>query len=482
MRAKTVLIGGLVVGAIGGSLLLLSQRHPSRRAHPATLARPPIELLADPASDALASDDPAVRLVAAAAKTPMPLAWSRFRGPNGTGISNDAAIPTNWSDTENLRWKTKLPGPGSSSPILTEKYVFVTSYTGYGEPDKPRGNIEQLKRQLCCLDRQTGDLVWTRSVDAVQPEDPYQGMGVPEHGYATNTPVTDGQTVFAFLGKSGVYAFDLAGNELWHVSVGTESGNRGWGSAASLILYQDLLIVNAAEESQSIVALDKSTGHEIWKSAAATLELCYSTPAIVPIDESRDDMALAVPGEIWGLNPKSGKLVWFAETTMTDNLSPSVIVGGDQIFAFGGYRSSGSLAMRTGGKGDVTDSQVQWTSRNSSYVATPVLLDQRLYWIDDRGMYFCADAKTGELVYRARVPGISSGERPVYASPIVVAGKIYVQSRTSGLFVIAPSQELELVAQNKFAGDSSVFNATPAVSDGQLFLRSYGYIYCVQKP
>ena len=142
--------------------------------------------------------------------------------------------------------------PGSSSPILTEQYVFVTSYSGYDADPSSSGNIQQLQRHVSCIHRHDGSVVWSRTIDAVQPEDPYHGMGLPEHGYASNTPVTDGKAVFAFLGKSGVYAFDLQGNELWRVSVGTESGNRRWGSAASLTLYDNLVIVNAAEESRIV--------------------------------------------------------------------------------------------------------------------------------------------------------------------------------------------------------------------------------------
>lgn len=413
--------------------------------------------------------------------TNMADSWSRFRGPNGSGLSVDGRIPTQWSDTHNLAWKTKLPGLGASSPILTEQFVFVTSYSGYGENLQSPGDLNDLKRQLSCIQRSDGAIVWTRTIDSQHREDPYEGMGLPEHGYATNTPVTDGQQVFAFLGKSGVTAFDLQGNQQWQVSVGTQSGNRGWGTAASLILYDNMVIVNAAEESKNLLALDKATGAVVWEAEAATLELCYSTPAIVHVDAQRDDLVVAVPGEIWGMNPRNGKLVWYVETSLTGNLSPSIVVDGTTVYAFGGYRSSGSLAVKVGGKGDVTQSNVLWTSRNSSYVATPVLLEGRLYWIDDRGMYYCASAETGELIHRDRVPNITDGGRPVYASPIAIDGKLYVQTRSSGVFVLQPANELQVIAQNKFEADSSVFNATPAVDAGQLFLRSDAYLYCVSQ-
>jgi outer membrane protein assembly factor BamB len=356
--------------------------------------------------------------------------------------------------------------------------VFVTSYSGYGT--ESGGDMQQLTRHVSCIDRRVGALVWSKSFKNEQREDPYEGMGLPEHGYATNTPVTDGQTLFVFFGKSGVHAFDMDGNELWQVSVGTESGNRGWGSAASLMLYRDLLIVNAAEESHSIVALNKLSGEVVWKAEAGTLELSYGTPAVVKLEDNQEELVIAVPGEIWGLNPNTGKLNWYAETSLTDNLSPSVIVDGTTIYAFGGYRSSGSLAIRAGGKGDVTDSNVLWTSRSSSYVATPVLLDRKLFWIDDRGLYQCVHADTGESIIRSRMPGDLVGQRPVYASPIGINGKIYAQTRESGLFVIEPSTELIVIAQNQFASDDSTFNATPAVDAGQLFLRSDRFLYCVQ--
>jgi len=480
MRRKTwvgaVVGGGLVLGL---GLAVLRNAPRSRRplggqhaVRPATDDSPlPME--------ANSTKAPAQLISTLAMAPEKDLAWGRFRGPNGTGISQAQGIPTTWSDSENVLWKTALPGPGSSSPVLTDQYVFITCYSGYGENRAATGNIGQLKRHLLCIQRSDGAIVWNRTVDSDASEDPYRGMGLPEHGYATNSPVTDGQQVYAFFGKSGVLAFNMQGEELWRVSVGKESGNRQWGSAASLILVGNLLVVNAAEESQSLVALDKATGAKVWQAPAASLELSYGTPAVVHVDDSRDELVLAVPGEVWGLNPQTGKLNWYVETSMTDNLSPSVIVDGDRIYAFGGYRSSGSIAIRAGGKGNVTNSHVLWKSRNTSYVATPVLVAGKLFWIDDRGMYYCADAATGELLERARTPGIASGERPVYASPIVIGGKIYAQTRNSGLFVLEPETKLTIVAHNKLAADNSTFNATPAVDARQLFLRSYQNLYCI---
>ncbi len=198
-------------------------------------------------------------------------------------------------------WKVATTGPGASSPIpnieIRNRYLVFRLW-------RARSKIERnskLKRHIQCFDRQSGNEVWSDTIPAEMPEDPYQGKGVPEHGYATNTPATDGESVYVFLGKSGVAAYDLTGKRLWKTSVGKESGNREWGSAASLLLYRDMVIVNASEESQTIYAIDKRTGETIWRSAASSLELCYGTPAIVHVSEDRDDLVIAVPGEIWAL-------------------------------------------------------------------------------------------------------------------------------------------------------------------------------------
>lgn len=403
--------------------------------------------------------------------------WSRFRGPNGSGQSDSTTLPTTWSDAQNLVWKVALPGAGSSSPIVSGNRIFVTCYSGYGTNDST-GTISDLVRHLVCVDAESGAILWDKTVSAPEREDRYQGY-IAEHGYASNSATTDGQHVFAFHGKSGVHAYDMEGNEVWSHMVGTESSNRQWGSAASLILYQDTLIVNAAEEGRAIIALEKSTGKEVWKSEAATLELCYSTPAIVKRGDGKTDLVIAVPGEVWGMNPDSGKLAWFVETQLTGNISPSPLVVDQSIFVFGGFRSSGSYRIRSGGKGDVSKSHVDWYSRSSSYVATPVHHEGFLYWIDDQGIAWCLEAATGKQIYRERVAGLKSGGRPVYASPILSAGKLYVVTRLDGTLVIPATTTFSVESQNHLKSDTSDFNATPAVHEGRLLLRSNQAIYCI---
>jgi len=406
--------------------------------------------------------------------------WTRFRGPEGTGISADTQIPTTWSERQNLRWKTRLPGPGSSSPIVLGDRVYVTCYSGFGTDARNAGDPESLRRHLLSVNRATGEVVWSQAIDAEHPEDPFQGF-ITEHGYASSTPVTDGERIYALFGKTGVFAFDLEGKKLWHVNVGQESSSRRWGSAASLVLYKDTVIVNASEESQSVRAFEKATGKEIWKAQAGGLELAYGTPALVEVRGDRQDLVLGVPNEVWGLNPDTGKLTWYAETSLAGNICPTVIASGGVAYVYGGYRSVGSLAVRAGGKGDVTDSHVVWTSRTTSYVATPLLLNGHLYWVDDRGIAHCVVAKTGEDLYRERLTGLSTGGKPVYASPVMTNGKLYVVSRRNGTYVLPAEPRFEQIAQNRFLSDESDFNGTPAISRGQMFLRSNQFLYCVAK-
>jgi outer membrane protein assembly factor BamB len=403
--------------------------------------------------------------------------WTRFRGVNGTGASDSTTLPTTWSDSENIAWKIELPGHGSSSPVVTGDRIFVTYYSGYGIGRD--GSTDQLIRHLICVDGKQGEILWDKTVSAGNREDPYQGY-ISEHGYASNSATTDGTHVFVFHGKSGVFAYDMDGQELWNHSVGRESSNRQWGSAASLTLVGNKLIVNASEEGRAVIALDKKTGKDLWKAEASTLELSYGTPAIVNRDDGKTVLVLSVPGEVWGLNSETGKLSWFVETQLTGNISPSPLIIDQCIYVFGGYRSTGSYRIRSGGTGDITKSHVDWYSRSSSYVATPVHHDGRLYWIDDQGIAWCQEASSGKQVYRERVQQLRAGGRPVYASPIVADGKLYIVTRHDGTLIIPATTEFTVESHNVLTSDETDFNATPAVYDNQLLLRSNHALYCIK--
>jgi len=403
--------------------------------------------------------------------------WTRFRGPNGSGVAVDSQPPIAWSETQNLQWKTALPGPGTSSPIVVGSRIFVTCFSGYG--DGSGGDPANLKRELVCVNHADGKILWSATTPAAQPEDNFSGF-LTEHGYASQTPVSDGEHVYVFYGKSGAAAFDFTGKKLWQTSLGMNSNEKRWGSASSPILYKDFVIINASEEGHALVALDKRTGQEAWRATGNALEYSFGTPILME-SGGRTDLVFAVPGELWGLNPDTGKLRWFAQTGLSGNLAPSVIAGDDMIFAFGGFPQLGAVAVRAGGKGDVTSTHIAWTSRDSSYIPTPVYVQGRLHFVNDAGFAVCLDAKTGKLLYKERLPGAASAGRgkPFYASVVLSHDAIYAVSRRNGTFVIAPEPTFRLLAQDRLAGDETDFNATPALAGPQIFLRSNRFLYCV---
>lgn len=409
--------------------------------------------------------------------------WPCFRGADGDGKAKNAKAPLTWSDTENLGWKTALPGPGSSSPIVWHDRVFVTCWSGYGDATGSQ-DISQLKRHLVCLSLRDGTILWDTTVPAAQPEDPYQGF-ISEHGYASNTPATDGERVYVFFGKSGALAFDLDGRRLWQTDLGRMSSSRRWGSGASVILYKNLVIINASDEGRAIVALDKTTGKEVWKAAADTLELAYSTPVVIRRQGGISDLVVGVPFELWALNPDTGRLRWYTTHNLRDNVSPGVVVGPDALYVTGGFPRQGTLAFKiTGGKGDVTAANKLWESNDSSYIPTPVLHEGRLHVINDQGFALCIDAKTGATIFRERAlegggGGRRGGGKPFYASPILVDGRLYCVSRKNGTFVIAAEPHYRQLGRNHFASDDTQFNGTPAVAGNRLILRSDKAVYCV---
>jgi outer membrane protein assembly factor BamB len=395
--------------------------------------------------------------------------WRQFRGPNGLGISEEKGLPVTWSVDSNVAWKTKLPGPGGSSPVIVGDRIFLTSYTGYGENGSDSGNMADLKRQLICVDRNKGDILWTKEFEPVLPEHKYHGEGA-YHGYSSSTPTTDGERLYVFFGKTGLFCFDLDGKQLWHVTVG--KGMHGWGSGASPLLYKDLLIVNASVESGTIFALDRKTGQEMWK--APGIRSAWNTPVLVKAPTGEQELVVSVQDRLVGLNPDTGKELWHAEGVHR-YVCPSVVAHDGVIYAIGGGNTS--LAVKAGGRGDVTMTHVIWRKNQGSNVPSPIYHEGHLYWAADHGgIVYCQDAATGQIVGKQRLnppPGI------IYGSPLLADGKLYFVSQKNGSYVVSATPELNQLAHNIFKDDDRRANASPAVSRGQLLLRNDGFLYCI---
>ena len=438
--------------------------------------------------------------------------WTRFRGPNGSGVNADSvAPPETWSPTENMKWKTELPGPGASCPIVIGDRIFLTCYSGYGESRENVGDPDDLKRHVVCVNRADGTIAWQKTIEPILPEDLFRGAGVPEHGYASHTPVTDGENLYVFLGKSGVYAFGFEGNELWHKSVGTDSDVKKWGSAASPILHEDVLIVPAIAESRTVYGLDKKTGDVIWtQDNDGGIDSSWGTPILFETSDGRIDIVMGVPEQIIGLNPEDGSIRWHCNDVPSDSFYSSVIEDDGIIYAsVGSMRGGGSIAVRGGGEGDVTDTHVLWKGKTRNSYGTPVIHGDKMYLVN-RGVITAIDTGTGDEGEKIRLnssastgsdrggnPGAGKGKRDGkgasrggrrrgrggmggdYASPIIANDRLYFVKRSGETFVF-DAKSLEEIAVNKVTEEREEFSATPAISDGQIFLRSNKYLYCVE--
>jgi hypothetical protein len=275
-------------------------------------------------------------------------------------------------------------------------------------------------------------------------------------------------------------------------------------------LYKNLVIVTASAESESLVALNKKTGKEVWRRKDAGFSGTWGTPILVDCGKGRTDLVIAVPFKIWGFNPDDGKLRWQCEGLSTNSICASAIAHDDVVYVLEtGPRGGGTMAVRAGGKGDVTKTNVLWRGKGTSRIGTPVADNGRIYWFGNR-IANCIDAATGKQVYRVRadggaVPeatGPAAGPRPGrpgpgrrpgggpggrgggmcgqdYSSPVLVNRNIYYLSRSGEAFVYAAGPEFKLLGRNRFASDGGDFSSSPAISEGQLFIRSSKYLYCV---
>jgi outer membrane protein assembly factor BamB len=450
--------------------------------------------------------------------------WPGFRGAHG-GLAPDQDLPEDVTK-DNVLWKVKLPGVGASSPIVLGDKVLLTAYTGYGGAlskgfggfgggpkgdfggpkggfgkgpkgdfgkgpkgdfgGGPKGDFgkggtpdaeqKKLKLLVLCLEGVNGVIIWQKEIEPRLPENNFSGM-IREHGYASSTPVTDGERVFVFFGKSGVMAFDLAGTELWRADVG--SGIHPMGSAASPVLYKDFVIVNAAIESHALVGLDKRTGKEMWRSEG--LGTCWASPVLVDATDGRTEVVLNLPGKIAGYDPETGKELWrcvgIGSPGGMGGTSPTPVTRDGVVYVMGGGGPDpmATLAIKAGGTGDVTKTHVLWRQKVGGSYCSPILVGDQLCWID--GTLQSLELKGGKTAVKDRL----YDARGEYVSAVASGTKIFALTRQNGLFVLDGIHKFEKLGHYEFDGDDSLFNASPAISNGRLYLRSNEFLYCVGK-
>ena len=382
--------------------------------------------------------------------------WPGWRGPKGNGLSDEANLPVKWSAGDGVRWKAELPGKGSGSPIIAGDRVFLTSSDG------PRH--DQL--HFFCLNRRTGRELWHRNFWGTAPTLRHD----PKSSMATPTPVTDGQHVWGFFGSGDLFCLDLDGNLVWCRSLAQEYEpfqNR-FAMGSSPVLVGDLLILQCDHWGQSyLVGIDKRTGKNAWKTDRAE-HVSWSSPLVIDVNGHAELVASAT-FQVKGYDPLTGRELW-AASGMTRECIPTAVAGDGLIFAVSGMKGE-TLAIRTGGRGDVTESHVVWrNSRNAPFVPSAIVLDDLYYLVDDKGIAACFEAASGKLVWQQRLGGAFS------ASPIAADGKIYFVDEEGTTTVLKPGRKFEVLSKNRL--DDPTF-ASPAVAHGDLFIRTDRFLVCI---
>lgn len=413
--------------------------------------------------------------------------WPQWRGPDGSGVSTEKNLPTEWSATKNIKWKTPIPGRSHSSPIVWGNKVFITTAIEgavvpgakaakhmmgdkeFLHPDSVGADRKQSFKVLC-LDRATGKILWEQIAFEGTPYDNRHRKS----SYAASTPATDGKLVYAFFGSEGLYAYDLKGKLAWKVDLG-KLGTVGMGTGTSPILYNNLVILQCDEENGEgsfIVALDKNTGKEAWRTPRK-VQVSWSTPLLVQ-GEKRVELITSGTEAVVAYDPATGKEFW-RHKGVESNAIPSPVANKEMVFMSAGFPAKIVMAIRLGQSGDLTDSaNVSWKyAKGTAYVPSPILYGDYLYLTTDRGILTCLDARSGELKYEGgRVPIPAT----FTASPVAFEGKILLTSEDGDTFIVKAGPKHEILGTNSLG--EPVY-ASAAIADGRIFIRGEKNLYCI---
>lgn len=418
--------------------------------------------------------------------------WPHWRGPQADGVSSEKALPTRWSATENVAWKAPLGGLGISTPIAAGDRIYVTSQLGPGiSRQGPRlvqgGDANALGERALgggrsaamtgktifiveAFGRGDGTRVWERRIEA----EGELTATHEKHNLASPSPVTDGALVFALFGTGQIVALDRNGGIVWQRHLGRDYGpfDIQWGHGSSPVLYGDTVVLLCDHPSSSyLVALDKRTGQERWKADRGKGRVSYSTP-LVARGPGGDELVVNSSERIDAYDPRSGAPLWH---TGGDNRFPipSPVFHNGIIYASRGYRSGPYMAIKTGGRGDVTGSHVLWSvGTGAPYVSSLLHYDGIVYMANDVGVLTAVDAATGRRVWQQRIDGVFS------ASPVAGAGHVYFVSENGDTIVVKAGRTPEIVARNSI-GERAL--ASPAIANGRMFLRTDDHLIAIGK-
>ena len=381
--------------------------------------------------------------------------WPRWRGPSGQGLVDGNDYPDTWSDTENVLWKTPVPGSGNSSPIVWDDRIFLTSAYDGGR-----------RLSLLAFRRSDGELLWEKFAPEGRSERVHR-----KNGYASATPSTDGERIYVSFGSSGLMAFDMDGELIWHQDFGAIANY--WGTAGSPLLYKDRIILYQDQSSRSfVVALDRENGEVVWQTSRSA-SVGWGTPIAIRVGD-HDELIVSSQRRVQAYDPDTGSELWYCNGN-TFEVIPTPVVGYGMLFCSSG-RAGPTLAIRPGGEGDVTDSHLVWRSpRGSPFVPSPVLYGEQLYVVNDMASIVTSfEAETGETMWQGRL-GVAQREG-FTASPVAFGGKVFFTNDNGETFVLRAGPEFEIMHVNRI-GERTL--ASPALVDGHWYIRTDGHLYAI---
>lgn len=386
--------------------------------------------------------------------------WPAWRGPLGTGISPEKELPLRWGKNQNVRWRTPLPEPGNSTPIVSRGRIFLTQSEG-------------TRRNLLCFDRKDGKLLWKSGVGVELQERTHK-----TNPYASASPVTDGERVIVWFGSGGLAAYDFDGKEIWRTDLGIHNHRFGYGG--SPVIHGDLCFLNFGPGAREfLVAVDKKSGKEVWRHTspvpgADDILGTWSTPLIVE-KGGRVELISALRGELAGLDPKTGKSFWSVNDWGIQAKASPVAADGVVVLTGDFDPKTSEVAVRIGGEGDVSKTHVLWRKTPSrGRVGTGVIQNGYFYGSRTGGFADCIELESGKLVWDERLPS-KSGNSAIWSSPVLADGQLYLVNQGGDVFVVRASPQFEFVATNT-VGEPT--NASPAISDGEIFLRTHQALWC----
>lgn len=391
--------------------------------------------------------------------------WTRFRGPNGQGISRETGLPVTWSATDNVRWTADIPGKGWSSPIVYEDRIFLTTATEEG-----------VSCRIVCVDRKDGRIVWNEEVHRQKP-----GPMRRQNSYATPTPVTDGERVYAVFYDGTVVAVDFSGKTVWKSQEVNFFSLHGLGASPVLAGGQLIMPYDGSSRKENrlgwkipwkdavILSLDAATGAVRWKGRRGESRVGHVTPVLTGGGER---LVSAGGDRVQAHDVRTGERVW-SIYSQGEGVTPSPVIGDGLIFTSSGFEAPTIRAIRTGGQGDVTKTHIAWEQKKGvPALASLLYIKPYLYTITRDNILHCLKADSGDIVWNRRLEGVHS------ASPVFADGRIYILSEDGVTRVLKPGAKYEEIARNEL-GETCL--ASMAVSNGQFFIRSAEHLFCISR-